>query len=117
LHLLEPPMEQQYDFMWLRDVISRVKATGFIVMVDSARPQSFAEFISILYTIRGFHNNIPLVVGANRKDHPRAWSMTDLQLGLGISDAIVQGCNANDYQSVRDVLITLLNRMPMGQQR
>lgn len=115
LHLLEPPVEQQYDFMWLRDVISRLRATGFIVMLDSSRPQQFAEFISILYTVRGFHSNVPLVVAANRQEHRRAWSVSDIQIGLGITDTIVQACSAPVYNDVRDTLITLLNRIPAGQ--
>lgn len=108
LHFLEPPMARQFDFMWLREVMSRIHATGFIVMVDSTRPQYFGEFLSILYTIRGYHHDAPLVVAANKQDAPRAWGAEDIQLGLGIRDIPVRSCVANDPELVRDTVIELL---------
>lgn len=108
LHLLEPPMARQFDFMWLRDVMGRIRATGFIIMVDSTKPQHFGEFLSILYTIRGYHDNAPLVVAANKQDRPRAWAAKDIQMGLGIRDVPIRPCIANDHELVRDTVIDLL---------
>lgn len=108
LHFLEPPTNRQFDFMWLRDVVSKVRATGFIVMLDSTRPQGFGEFLSIVYTIRGYHNDVPLVVAANKQDKPHAWAASDIQLGLGIRDLSVMPCVAHDRDMVRDVCVDLL---------
>jgi signal recognition particle receptor subunit beta len=108
LHFLEPPMGRQFDFMWLRDVMSRVRATGFVVMVDSSKPHTFGEFLSILYTIRGYHENAPLVVAANKQDKNSAWGAEDIRLGLGIRDVRVMPCVAEDHNLVRDVVIDLL---------
>lgn len=108
LHFLEPPIGKQFDFMWLRDVMSKIRATGFIVMVDSTRPQHFGEFLSILYTIRGYHDNAPLVVAANKQDKHNAWSAEDIRLGLGIRDVKVMPCIASDYNLVREVVVDLL---------
>lgn len=91
--------------------MSKMQATGFVVMVDSSRPQTFGEFLSIVYTIRGFHADAPLVVAANRQDRPNAWSATDLQLGLGIRDIAVMPCVAHDRNSVRDVVVELLHQI------
>lgn len=111
LHFLEPPIDSTYDFMWLRDVVSKMQATGFVVMVDSARPQSFGEFLSIVYTIRGFHPESPLVVAANKQDRPNAWSATDLQLGLGIRDISVMPCVAYDRNAVRNIVVDVLHQI------
>jgi signal recognition particle receptor subunit beta len=94
--------------MWLREVMSRIRATGFIVMVDSTKPQQFGEFLSILYTIRGYHHDAPLVVAANKQDRPRAWGAEDIQMGLGIRDIPVRPCVASDPELVRDTVIELL---------
>jgi signal recognition particle receptor subunit beta len=108
LHLLEPPMSRQFDFIWLREVMSRVRATGFVVMMDSTKPHQFGEFLSILYTIRGFHENAPLVIAANKQDKNNAWGADDIRLGLGIRDVRVMPCVAENHNLVRDVVIDLL---------
>ena len=108
LHFLEPPSEEQFDFIWLRDLIGRLQATGFILMLNSARPQSFAPFISILYTVRGFHAAMPLVVAANRQDHVRAWSVEDIQMGLWLTDVTMLPCIAHNREMVRDVVLEVL---------
>lgn len=108
LHFIEPPAQEQFDFIWLRDVIGRLQATGFILMLNSARPQSFAPFISILYTVRGFHAAMPMVVAANRQDHVRAWSCADIQMGLGLVDIAVLPCIAHNREMVRDVVLEVL---------
>lgn len=111
LHFLEPPVERQFDFMWLRDVMTRIRATGFIVMADSTRPQQFGEFLSIVYTIHGFHHDAALVVAANKQDQPRAWKADDIRLGLGLRDIPVMPCVAFDRNSVREIVIDLLNQV------
>lgn len=108
LHFLEPPMSRQFDFIWLQDIMSRIRATGFIVMMDSTRPQQFGEFLSILYTIRGYHHDAPLVVAANKQDHPKAWQSEDIRLGLGIRDMSVMPCVSHQPDAVREIVIDLL---------
>lgn len=108
LHFLEPPMSRQFDFIWLQEVMSRIRATGFVVMMDSTKPHRFGEFLSILYTIRGYHDDAPLVVAANKQDHPKAWQSEDIRLGLGIRDMSVMPCVANNPDAVREIVIDLL---------
>ncbi|MEL6525223.1 MAG: hypothetical protein AAFQ07_05880, partial [Chloroflexota bacterium] len=78
------------------------------IMVDSARPQQFGEFLSILYTIRGYHEGAPIVVAANKQDHRRAWHHDDIRLGLGIRDVSVMPCVTSSHDAVRDVVVELL---------
>lgn len=108
LHFYEPPMQAQFDFMWLREVMQRIRATGFIIMVDSSRPQQFGEFLSILYTVRGYHEHAPIVVAANKQDKRNAWHYDDIRLGLGIRDVSVMPCITSSHDAVRDVVIDLL---------
>jgi len=108
LHFLEPPMDRQFDFIWLREVMSRIRATGFIIMVDSTKPHYFGEFLSILYTIRGFHDDAAMVVACNKQDKHNAWGVDDIKLGLGIRDVTMLPCVAQDYNTVRDVVVDLL---------
>lgn len=111
LHFLEPPIKQQFDFFWMRDVVSRIRATGFIVMMDSSRPKQFGQFLSILYTIRGYHNDTPLVVAANKQDKRGAWQLDDIRLGLGIRDIPMQSCIATDHTTVGRVAIDVLTQI------
>lgn len=108
LHFLEPPIGREFDFMWLRDVMSRIHATGFVIMLDSTRTAHFGEFLSIVYTIRGFHSNAPLIVAANKQDRRSAWRPEDIQMSLGMGDVTMMPCVAHDHNSVREIVVELL---------
>lgn len=108
LHFMEPPMSAAYDFMWLRDVVLKVRATGFVVMVDSTKPHTFGKFLSILYTVSNIDVHTPVVVAANKQDRQSAWQVDDIRLGLGIRDIPVLPCITHQPESVREVLIELL---------
>lgn len=111
LHFLEPPSTELFDFIWIRDLLSNLHATGYIIMVDSSRPKSFGPFVSILYTLRGMYPEAPLVVAANKQDHHRAWKANDIQMGLGLRDYLVMPCIAQYRDSVKEVVIELLRQM------
>lgn len=111
LHFLEPPIGRQFDFMWLRDVMARIHATGFVIMLDASRPNTFGEFLSIVYTIRGFHHNAPLVVAANKQDFRNAWAPRDVALSLGMRDIAIMPCIAHDRYSVREIVVELLQQV------
>jgi hypothetical protein len=116
LHFSEPPSGKVADFMTMRDLITQMRAAGYILVLDSARSQSFAKFVSILYTIRGWDMTMPVVVAANKQDQHSAWSVDDIRIALGINDDVpVLPCVATERTMVEDVVINLLNQM-MGQQ-
>jgi signal recognition particle receptor subunit beta len=108
LQFTEPPSTEHFDFIWLREVIERINVNGFIVMVDSTDPQSFGEFISVLYTIRNQHD-VPIIVAANKQNHYRAWSTNDLRVMLRIEQDIpVMPCISTDFDIVKNVVLRLL---------
>ena len=52
LYLFGTPGQKRFDFMW--EILSE-GMLGFIVMVDSTRPETFREARSILETFRALH--------------------------------------------------------------
>ncbi len=61
---LARPGQKRFDFMW--EILSE-GMLGFIVMVDSTRPETFREARSILETFRAYAPT-PYVVAANKQD-------------------------------------------------
>jgi signal recognition particle receptor subunit beta len=81
---------------------------GFIVMVDSARPETFREARGILQTFRAYAPT-PYVVAANKQDHEDAWEVDDLRIALKIDSKVkLLPCVALDREAVKKVLLELL---------
>jgi small GTP-binding protein len=117
LYLFGTPGQKRFDFMW--EILSE-GMLGFIVVVDSSRPETFREARSILDTFRGYAAT-PYVVAANKQDHPDAWSPEDLRIALKLDSSIkVVPCVARDKESVKaallELLYSILERMDSGLQ-
>lgn len=105
LYLFGTPGQRRFDFMW--EILSE-GMLGFVVLVDSVRPETFREARSILDTFRRY-SATPFVVAANKQDHPDAWSPDDLKIALGLDERLkVLPCVATDKESVKHVLLELL---------
>jgi uncharacterized protein len=105
LYLFGTPGQKRFDFMW--EILSE-GMLGFIVIVDSSRPETFREARSILDTFRGYAET-PYVIAANKQDHEDAWAPDDLRIALKIGkDVRVLPCVANDKDLVKGVLLELL---------
>ncbi len=105
LYLFGTPGQKRFDFMW--EILSE-GMLGFVVLVDSARPETFREARRILDTFRSY-SNTPFVIGANKQDDEDAWPPEDLKIALGLDqDTRVLPCVATDKESVRNVLLELL---------
>jgi uncharacterized protein len=105
LYLFGTPGQRRFDFMW--EILAE-GMLGFIVMVDSAKPETFREAKSILETFRAYAPT-PYVVAANKQDHPEAWQPEDLRIALRIDPQVkLLSCVAHDRDSVRNVLLELL---------
>src|SRR5215212_1936760 len=105
LYLFGTPGQKRFDFMW--EILSE-GMLGFVVMVDSTRPETFREAKSILETFRAYAPT-PYVVAANKQDHPDAWDINDLRIALRIEDGVkLLPCVAKDKESVKNVLLELL---------
>ena len=105
LYLFGTPGQRRFDFMW--EILSE-GMLGFIVLLDSVRPETFREARSILDTFRAYAP-VPYVVAANKQDMPDAWEPEDLRIALRIpNDVKVLSCVATDLESVKTVLLELL---------
>jgi small GTP-binding protein len=105
LYLFGTPGQRRFDFMW--EILSE-GMLGFIVIVDSVRPETFREARQILDTFRNYAPT-PYVVAANKQDHPEAWDPEDLRIVLRIDPKVkLLPCVALDKESVKKVLLELL---------
>jgi signal recognition particle receptor subunit beta len=105
LYLFGTPGQKRFEFMW--EILSECML-GFVVMVDSTRPETFREAKSILETFRAYAPT-PYVVAANKQDHDEAWSIEDLRIALRLAPEVkLIPCVATDREKVKNVLLELL---------
>lgn len=105
LYLFGTPGQKRFDFMW--EILSE-GMLGFIVMVDSTRPETFREARSILQTFRAYAPT-PYIVAANKQDLADAWELNDMRIALRLDPEIkFLPCTALDRPSVKTVLLELL---------
>ena len=105
LYLFGTPGQRRFDFMW--EILSE-GMLGFVLMVDSTKPETFREAKRILHTFESYAHT-PYVVAANKQDSADAWEPDDLRIVLRIKPEIkVLPCVALDKESVKNVLLELL---------
>jgi small GTP-binding protein len=105
LYLFGTPGQKRFDFMW--EILSE-GMLGFVILVDSVRPETFREARRILEIFRGYATT-PYIVAANKQDMEDAWAPEDLRIALKIRPEIkLLPCVATDKESVKNVLLELL---------
>lgn len=105
LYLFGTPGQRRFDFMW--EILAE-GMLGFVVLLDSVRPETFREAHGILETFRSYAP-VPYVVAANKQDLGDAWLPEDLRIALRIPrDIKVLPCVATNQESVKQVLLELL---------
>ena len=108
LYLFGTPGQKRFDFMW--EILSE-GMRGFIVMIDSTRPETFREARSILETFRAYAPT-PYVVAANKQDLEDAWEIDDMRIALRIDPEInLLPCVSVEKDSVKEVLLELLTNI------
>ena len=105
LYLFGTPGQKRFDFMW--EILSE-GMLGFVVLVDSSRPETFREARRILDTFRSY-SPVPYIVAANKQDLEDAWTPEDLRIVLRVESGVkVVSCMARNKESVKQVLLELL---------
>jgi small GTP-binding protein len=105
LYLFGTPGQKRFDFMW--EILSE-GMLGFIVMIDSTRPETFREARSILETFRAYAPT-PYVVAANKQDREDAWELDDMRIALRLDPKVkLLSSIATDKENVKNVLLELL---------
>jgi small GTP-binding protein len=105
LYLFGTPGQKRFDFMW--EILSE-GMLGFVVLVDSTRPETFREARSILETFRAYAPT-PYVVAANKQDIADAWDISDMRIALRMDPKVkLLSCVAINKTTVKSVLLELL---------
>jgi small GTP-binding protein len=108
LYLFGTPGQKRFDFMW--EILSE-GMLGFIVMIDSTRPETFREARSILETFRAYAPT-PYIVAANKQDMEDAWEVDDMRIALRLDNEVpLLATVARDKESVKSVLVELLTNI------
>lgn len=106
LHIYGTPGQERFDFMW--DILSK-GILGFIVLVDSSRPQTFIQarrIIDFFYEATG--GECPYVVAANKQDKTNGFSPEDIKDILSLPESVpVIPCVAREREYVKNVVIEL----------
>jgi signal recognition particle receptor subunit beta len=108
LYLFGSPGQRRSDCMW--EILSE-GMLGFVILVDSARPETFREARHILHGFRNYAPT-PYVVAANKQDVDESWPPEDLRIALRIDPGVrVLPCVATDKQDVKQVILELVYSM------
>jgi small GTP-binding protein len=108
LYLFGTPGQERFDFMW--EVLS-LGCIGYIVVVDSCRPAHFLEAQRLIARFAEI-TDVPFVVAANKQDDPAALPVTYMRKRLQLPYEVpVLPCVATDKESVKQVLLTLLEHI------
>lgn len=99
LNIFGTPGQDYMDFMW--DVLSR-GMQGLIFLVDSSDPHSLEESKAILSR---FDKTVPLVIAANKQDHPSTISIDLIRSSLQLEEHVeIIPCNATKKDNVVAIL-------------
>lgn len=106
LHLNGTPGQARFDFMW---EILATEMHGFIVLVDSTDPLSFADAQQLVRLFYEF-NSVPYVIAASKQDLDEAVNLNEVRRGLGAGgDVLVMPCVATQKTSVQQVLRQMID--------
>ncbi|MGD8854842.1 MAG: ATP/GTP-binding protein [Chloroflexota bacterium] len=105
LYLFGTPGQRRFDFMW--EILSE-GMLGFVVLIDSTKPETFREARRILQSFESFART-PYIVAANKQDMKDAWEPGDIKIVLRLNSNVkVLPCVALDRESVKNILLELL---------
>jgi small GTP-binding protein len=105
LYLFGTPGQERFDFMW--EILGE-GMLGYVVLVDSTRPESLDEAVSILAAFRKMAH-VPFVVALNRAEGLDEGEEERVRATLELApDVPVVPCDAIDRESVKSVLLALL---------
>ena len=108
LYLFGTPGQERFDFMW--ETLSE-GSIGYVVMVDSCRPAHLNETVRLMARFRQI-TDVPFVVAANKQDDPTALPLSYIRRRLQLPlDVPLLPCIANDRDSVKHILLTLLTQI------
>jgi uncharacterized protein len=105
MYLFSVPGHVRYESIWQKTVEGM---HGFVLLVDSTRPETFPSARAMLKTFTGY-DSVPYLISANKQDLPDALAVEEIlqQVKIRLFDKVM-GCNATNKENVRLVLAELL---------
>lgn len=108
LYLFGTPGQERFDFMWEHLSIG---CMGYIVMLDSCRPASFAQTQRLMERFAEI-TDAPFIVAANKQDDPAALPLVYVRRRLQLApDIPLVPCVATERASVKQTLLALLGHI------
>ena len=105
LYLFGTPGQERFDFMW--EILGE-GMLGYVLLIDSSRPETFEEAAKILGAFRRMAH-VPFVVALNGTTEHRAANEYDIRAYLDLPESVpVVPCDATAKESVKAVLLALL---------
>jgi small GTP-binding protein len=105
LYLFGTPGQERFDFMW--EILGE-GMLGYVLLVDSTRPETFTEALGILDAFRTMAR-VPFVVAVNRAQGLDPAEEERLRQTLRLDPGVpIVPCDATDKDSVKSVLLALL---------
>jgi hypothetical protein len=106
LYLFGTPGQDRFEFMW--EVLGE-GMLGYVLMLDSSRPESVTEAKTILAAFRRMAP-VPFVVAVNRSEGLGPDDEMKVRVDLDLEPSIpIVPCDATDKASVKTVLLALLH--------
>ncbi|MDD5747612.1 MAG: ATP/GTP-binding protein [Actinomycetota bacterium] len=108
IHLYGTPGQERFDFMWR--ILSR-GILGYVVLVDGSDPGAFAQ-VSKIIDVFSKMTDAPYVLCLTRADLRDCVSSEEARRFIRASaDVDILECNAKSREDVRDVIVSLLERV------
>lgn len=105
LHIFGTPGQFRFNYMW--SILGK-DALGIIIIVDSGEVETFEDASDMLNFFR-VKTDCPIVVALNHFKDKEKISVEELREDMNIPPEIpVVECEATDKESVKNVLLTLL---------
>lgn len=106
LYLFGTPGQQRFDFMW--EILGE-GMLGYVLVLDSSEPQSLQDAVGIHAAFRRLAR-VPYVVALNRAVCLEPAQEQHVRAALQLPDDVaVVACDATDRESVKQVLLALLD--------
>ncbi|NEP19366.1 MAG: GTPase [Leptolyngbya sp. SIO4C1] len=110
IHLYGTPGQSRFNFMW--DLLIQ-KAHAYILLVPANQPAEFQN-AQLIYHFMEERVTLPKLIGITHLDCEDAWSIADIAIALGITEANgyppMIGLNATEPESVIDTLSNIISQ-------
>jgi signal recognition particle receptor subunit beta len=106
MYLFGTPGQERFVFLW-DDLVDG--ALGAVILVDTRR-------IDDCYPVLDYfeEHNTPFVVAVNHFEDGREFDLEEVREALGVIESVpLIGCDARDRDSVKEVLVTVIEQVLM----